>query len=106
MLGQSNDDDYWTKTEVTIEEVEAKDKVTMEQRIGYIRKKFGDKADHLIEKMKTTSILKNKDWIKLKKLYRKNDKIINYQAPPLSGPIGYWLIRDGKVIVDVYVADQ
>lgn len=75
----------WWKNKVTIDEVETK------EYIGGFLNRY---------------VVKDPDWIKLKKLYIKGDSIYMYKYPRFSGPVGYILVRNNKVIVDVIVADQ
>ncbi|NVJ50156.1 MAG: hypothetical protein HWE11_07205 [Gammaproteobacteria bacterium] len=49
---------------------------------------------------------KAKGWAELKSLYKAGDEVRSYAAPPLSGGIGYILVRNGNVIHVYETANQ
>jgi hypothetical protein len=51
-----------------------------------------------IESTRAGAMSNREDWIRLKSNFRHGDRILRYAAPPLSGPIGFVLVRDGVAI--------
>ncbi len=112
--------DWWQDT-VTIEEVELEHRIQIEYQISRAKKvgilvynnKIKDfqmaSADELkkyIIKLNSQKTLYDPGWIKLKSLYKAGDIIRKYVAPPLTGSVGYILIRNNKVIYNYQVGIQ
>ena len=108
---------YWEDV-VTIEEVEAADRAERAQSTAQVGSSVRVLADGsmvpLTEKeqeesrasIASSGIGNNEEWKTLRKMHRPGDKIYKFAWPPLSGPFGYVLVRDGEEIHPVYVGDQ
>src|SRR4249919_2438737 len=99
--------EYW-KSLVTVDEVEDADRawrgelVARYNSLDYVLIN-GDKVAVNAEmrakfaaSITASPITANPDWRKIKELHRPGDQIYKFMWPPLSGPIGYVLVRDGQ----------
>ncbi|TQV75026.1 hypothetical protein FLL45_08780 [Aliikangiella marina] len=62
--------------------------------------------NYLLRGIESMRLSNAKGWLKLKSLYQAGDEVRSYAAPPLSGSIGYILIREGVVIYTYETAQQ
>ena len=109
----------WWKELVTIQSVEESNAKEINEFIKLMSSKpakvYDENGEHQatpeesaapIEAIKKKAITNNKQWKELKSLYQTGDEIYLYAAPPLSGPMGYLLVRKGKVIFNMVKAKQ
>lgn len=60
----------------------------------------------MIEDMHAFSMPNRKDWIRIKSKLKPGDRILRFAAPPLSGPLGFVLVRDGVAIDAIVIGNQ
>jgi hypothetical protein len=111
----------WWGDEMTIRQIENKHEKEIELQIArYRRKGFlkynskkkifrsatKEEIDEAIKESQAEREMKSQDWIQLKSLYKDGDKVLKYQAPPLTGTFGYILVRDNKVIFKYHMGIQ
>ena len=112
--------EWWGK-KVTTKEVELEHKKQIEYQISnaksngimiYDNKKSdfvmasSKELKEYINKLENQKKLIDPRWIKLKSLQQRGDIIRRYAAPPLTGSVGYILIRDNVIIYNYQVAIQ
>lgn len=131
-LSFGNDKNYppksWWDAPQTIEEIEKQDEAwaikqiekskkttftcidsDIKTRRGRLSKSdcnsFKSEENPILESIESMRLSKAKGWAELKSLYKTGDEVRSYAAPPLSGGIGYILIRNG-VVIHVYETAQ
>jgi hypothetical protein len=111
----------WWRDEMTIRQIENEHEKEIELQIAtyrhegfftYDRKKkilrsaTKEEIDETIKRLQAEREMKSQGWIQLKSLYKDGDKVRKYQAPPLTGSVGYILVRGNKVIFKYHMAIQ
>ena len=58
------------------------------------------------EGTKSRNLADDPHWIQVKSKLRSGDRLLWFSAPPLQGPFGYVLVRDGIAIEVYYIGDS
>ena len=105
----------WWKNEVSVQEVESADQQWRTDLVERLHasgsrdangKSIDSESVRRIEEFSRSSIKDNEGWVRIKSMLGPGDLLYEFAAPPLSGPMGYVLVRDGVAIDAITTADQ
>ena len=114
----------WWKEEMSVQQIETADHVWRSELIAHLTaippENLQATGAHgslsttekqatiatLVGDLSRLTLASRPEWIRIKSRIRPGDRIYNYAAPPLSGPIGYILVRNDAIIDEISIADQ
>ena len=94
----------WWKDPVSIQEIEHMDRLKRAKLVQEIPVHLDGQPittsenEERIRMLERAGIQNNRDWQRIKGRFHPGDQIYKFAAPPLSGPMGFILVRDGRAI--------